>query len=266
MSAIAAHRFTVNGAAARGCNPRPRERARPGLGPPVQTQPATGFGPCRLCLRTFREGEAAHPVHTRQQLRRRFRVPPAGAGLHPRRRLRPLRPRRLPAGVPAGTRSRPSRAWLQGRESSRSSARYGEHVEAVIERLLDLPDVDYVNVRNTGGRLLRHPRRPRAHERTRENGATCLRCGGSWSDTTGRRAAGGRSIVRSSRRVAGGGRVTVLSVANVPLDPDVPRNFGNARRHLRTRRFLGPLSSSGRGRAPHRGSQPAERSRVSTPN
>src|SRR5262245_26004229 len=33
-------------------------------GHPALTQPATGFGPCRLCLRTFREGEERRMLFT----------------------------------------------------------------------------------------------------------------------------------------------------------------------------------------------------------
>jgi nucleotide-binding universal stress UspA family protein len=50
------------------------------------------------------------------------------------------------------------------------------------------------------------------------------RCGGSWSDTTGRKEAAARSTARSPRPATR--TVAVLSVANVPLDPGMPRNFG----------------------------------------
>jgi hypothetical protein len=64
MTAIAASRFAVK--------PLPqdvathvREQGRdPVWGHQAVTQPATGFGPCRLCLRTFREGEELRTLFT----------------------------------------------------------------------------------------------------------------------------------------------------------------------------------------------------------
>ena len=57
MSTIATAPFTVI-ALEQDVADHVREHGRdPRWGHPVVTQPATGFGPCRLCLRTFREGE-----------------------------------------------------------------------------------------------------------------------------------------------------------------------------------------------------------------
>ena len=57
MSAVAVARFTVEAipeAVAAHVRAHGRDRL---WGHRAVTQPATGFGPCRLCLRTFREGE-----------------------------------------------------------------------------------------------------------------------------------------------------------------------------------------------------------------
>ena len=132
--------------AAGGCNPRPRERRDPVWGHPVLTEPATGFGPCRLCLRTFREGELrtlfTHdsyagvsefpqpgPVYIHADGCDRY----DGDGFPPELRALELTFEGLAAG--------PTVVALERTP--------GEGVEDVIERLLDLPDVDYVNVRNT---------------------------------------------------------------------------------------------------------------------
>jgi hypothetical protein len=116
-------------------------------GHPAVTQPATGFGPCRLCLRTFREGQEMRtlftwdsyagvaefpqpgPVYIHADECRRFE----GEGFPPA-----LRTLRLTfEAVAAGPR-------VVALERTAGGA-----VEDVIARLLGLPDVDFVNVRNT---------------------------------------------------------------------------------------------------------------------
>ena len=57
MSVIATARFTVD-AVPEEVAAHVREHGRdPVWGHATLTEPAAGFGPCRLCLRTFREGE-----------------------------------------------------------------------------------------------------------------------------------------------------------------------------------------------------------------
>jgi hypothetical protein len=146
MTGIAAHRFAVQ-ALPQEVATFVREKGRdPIWGHPVRTEPATGFGPCRLCLRTFTEGELrtlfTHdsyagvaeypqpgPVYIHADDCDRFdddEFPPA------------LRALKLTfEGVAAG----PRVVALERTD--------GEDVEDAIERLLDLPEVDYVNVRNT---------------------------------------------------------------------------------------------------------------------
>ena len=50
----------------------------------------------------------------------------------------------------------------------------------------------------------------------------------------------------------------MVSVLNVPLDPDVPRNFGTLD-DISDGEGECPLPAAGRGRAPHRGTRPAQR-------
>ena len=146
MSAIAAHRFTVE-ALPQEVATHVRENGHdPVWGHSVVTQPATGFGPCRLCLRTFGEGEL-RTLFTHDSYAGVSEFPQPGPvfihadgcdrydgdGFPPDLRALAL----TFEGVAAGPR-------VVALERT-----HGEGVEDVIERLLDLPDVDYVNVRNT---------------------------------------------------------------------------------------------------------------------
>ena len=117
MSAIATDRFAVK-ALPQELATYVREKGRdPKWGHPVLTQPATGFGSMPALPAHVQGGRGdAHAVHARQ-LRRCRRVPPAWSGLHPRRRLRSLRGRRIatrPAGAQADLRGRGCRATSGG--------------------------------------------------------------------------------------------------------------------------------------------------------
>lgn len=118
----------------------------PSWGHAAVTQPATGFGPCRLCLRTFREGELRTlftwdsyygvaefpqpgPVYVHAESCERY----AEHGFPPE-----LRDLKLTFEAVA---SGPRVVALE-----RTAG--GDH-EDTIARLLDLPEVDFLNVRNT---------------------------------------------------------------------------------------------------------------------
>jgi Protein of unknown function (DUF1203) len=147
ISAIAASRFTVE-ALPRTVAAYVREHGRdPVWGHAVQTQLATGFGPCRLCLRTFREGEEMRILFTHDTYTGVAEFPQPGPvyihaddcdryegdGFPP-----DLRPLALTfEAVAAGPR-------VMALERTR-----GGGVDAAIARLLELPGVEYVNVRNT---------------------------------------------------------------------------------------------------------------------
>ena len=147
MSAIATNRFVVK-ALPLEVAAYVREKGRdPKWGHPALTQLATGFGPCRLCLRTFREGEEMRTLFTHDSHAGVGEFPQpgpvyihaddcdrfAGDGFPP-----DLRALKLTfEGVAAG----PRVVALERTD--------GGDVENVIERLLALPGVDYVNVRNT---------------------------------------------------------------------------------------------------------------------
>jgi hypothetical protein len=124
-----------------------RENGRdPIWGHVAMTEPATGFGPCRLCLRTFREGEMRMlftydsyesvaefpqpgPVYIHEDDCERY----DGEGFPP-----DLRALKLTfEGIAAG----PMVTALE--------RAHGGGAEDVIERLLNDRGVDFVNVRNT---------------------------------------------------------------------------------------------------------------------
>ena len=125
-----------------------REHGRDPLwGHAAVTQPATGFGPCRLCLGTFREGRESRTLFTYDSYAGVAEFPQpgpvyihadeceaySGDGFPPE-----LRPLNLTfEGVAAGPRVVALERTL------------GAEAEDAISRLLAEPDVEYVNVRNT---------------------------------------------------------------------------------------------------------------------
>lgn len=147
MSAIAAARPTVE-AIPQEVADYVREHGRdPTWGHPALTQPATGFGPCRLCLRTFRDGE----------LRTLFTYDTyAGVAEFPQ-----PGPVYVHAdgcsryddddGFPPDLRELKLtfEAVAEGPRVVALERTHGGDLEGAVARLLDLPGVDYVNVRNT---------------------------------------------------------------------------------------------------------------------
>ena len=148
MSPIAGTRFAVE-AMPQEIATYVRENGRdPNWGHAAVAEPATGFGPCRLCLHTFSEGERRilftydsyagvaefrqpGPVYIHADACDRY----DGEGFPPE-----LRELKLTfEGVAPGPR-------VLALERTTN----GAGVEGAIARLLDLREVDYVNVRNTG--------------------------------------------------------------------------------------------------------------------
>ena len=119
----------------------------PTWGHPARTELATGFGPCRLCLHTFRAGEEERTLFTHDSYAGGAEFPqPGPVFIHADECQRydgdgfppGLRPLALTyEGVAAGPR-------VIALERT-----HGEGVEDAISRLLDLDEVGYVNVRNT---------------------------------------------------------------------------------------------------------------------
>ena len=147
MTALTATRFAVE-ALPQDVADHVREHGHdPIWGHPALTEPATGFGPCRVCLRTFREGEELRTLFTYDTYAGVAEFPQPGPvyihaddcerygvdGFPPDLRALQL----TFEGVAAGPR-------VVALERTT-----GESAEAAIGNLLDLPDVDFVNIRNT---------------------------------------------------------------------------------------------------------------------
>lgn len=160
MTASIATRFVVQ-ALPQELAAHVREHGRdPRWGHAAVTETATGFGPCRVCLRTFREGDERRTLFTHDTYAGVAEFPQPGPvyihadgcrrydgyGFPP-----DLRELKLTfEGVAAG----PRVVALERTE--------GGDVEAVIARLIELPEVAFVNVRNTeaGCFVARIERRP----------------------------------------------------------------------------------------------------------
>jgi hypothetical protein len=146
MSAIATARFIAEGMP-EAVAAYVREHGRdPIWGHAAVTQPATGFGPCRLCLRAFDEGEP-RTLFTYDSYAGVERFPQPGPvyvhagacepydgdGFPPDLRELKLTFEAVAAGPRVVTLERTD----------------GGEIEDTIARQFDLPGVDYVNVRNT---------------------------------------------------------------------------------------------------------------------
>jgi hypothetical protein len=118
----------------------------PGYGHPAHVEVATGYGPCRTCLRTFREGEEERVLFTWNAFEGMDGYPSpgpvfihrdaceawSGEGFPPELRPLPL----MLEGYGAGR-------WLVAREPVRDG-----QVEDAAERLFANPAVAYLHVRN----------------------------------------------------------------------------------------------------------------------
>jgi Protein of unknown function (DUF1203) len=125
-----------------------REQGRdPIWGHAATTEPATGFGPCRLCLTTFREGEEMRTLFTHDTYAGVAEFPqPGPVYIHAERC-----DRYDGDGFPPDLRGLELtfEAVAAGPRVVALERMHGDGVDAAIGRLLDLPEVDYVNVRNT---------------------------------------------------------------------------------------------------------------------
>jgi hypothetical protein len=123
-------------------------RKSPGYGHPVHEEVATGYGPCRVCLRDFRIGEEKRLLFTLDPFHGVEAYPlPGPVFIHSERCDR------YPehGGFPAETRSHDLTlvAYGRGRVQRAEERVNGGDVESVIGRLLAREDVDYLHVRDT---------------------------------------------------------------------------------------------------------------------
>jgi uncharacterized protein DUF1203 len=123
-------------------------RKAPGYGHPVHSEVATGYGPCRLCLRDFEVGVDKRLLFTLDPFHGLETFPLPGpvfiheeaCGRYPEH-----------AGFPADLLSHDLTlaAYARGRVLRAEERVAGEDIEAAVSRLLARADVDYLHVRDT---------------------------------------------------------------------------------------------------------------------
>ncbi len=119
----------------------------PGYGHPAHVEVAAGYGPCRLCLKKFREGEEDRILFTYDPFRGLDSYPsPGPVFIH-----RDNCPAYAEEGFPAELRDLPLTLEAYGPDRwivARERVADGE-VDAAIARLLAREEVGYIHVRNT---------------------------------------------------------------------------------------------------------------------
>ena len=147
MTAIATTHFTVH-----GLPPDVAEHVReygldPVWGHAARTEAATGFGPCRSCLRTFRVGEELRTLFTHDSYAGVAAYPQPGPVYIHTDACEPWAGDGFPPGLV--TLKLTFEAVAEGPRVVALERTEGEGVDEAIARLLALPGVDFVNVRNT---------------------------------------------------------------------------------------------------------------------
>ena len=123
-------------------------RRSPGYGHPVHSEVATGYGPCRLCLRDFTVGVDRRLLFTLDPFHGLEPFPMPGpvfvheseCDRHPEH-----------GGFPDDLRSHDLTllAYAKGRRLRAEQRVAGRDVDLALERLLGRADVDYLHVRDT---------------------------------------------------------------------------------------------------------------------
>jgi len=123
-------------------------RKSPGYGHPVHAEVATGYGPCRLCLRDFEIGVEKRLLFTLDPFDGLEALPLPGPVFIPEEACD-----RYPeqGGFPPDVRSHDLTlaAYARGRVLRAEEHVAGESAEGALARLLSRGDVDYVHVRDT---------------------------------------------------------------------------------------------------------------------
>jgi hypothetical protein len=123
-----------------------RHRTDPVYGHPVHAEPATGYGPCRVCLRPFREGSEERLLFTLDSFHGASSLPqPGPAFIHARECGR-----YAGGGFPQELEFLP--LWLEGWGADgrlrRQDSAAGADADLAIADLLASPGVSFVQVRN----------------------------------------------------------------------------------------------------------------------
>ncbi|HET7292002.1 MAG TPA: DUF1203 domain-containing protein [Vicinamibacteria bacterium] len=135
----------------------------PGYGHPAHMEVATGHGPCRLCLQTFRKGEEERLLFTYNPFRHDAEVPcPGPVFVHKAPCARYER-----SEFPSGLRGLPM--TLEGYDHTGMAVlrvRLAGDPDRLVEDVLSRPQVAYAHIRNTEAgcfiaRVERTPSTPR---------------------------------------------------------------------------------------------------------
>jgi len=123
-------------------------RKSPGYGHPVHAEIATGYGPCRLCLRDFAVGVDRRLLFTLDPFHGLEPLPlPGPVFIHEDECDRHPEHGGFPEDLLAHDLT--LTAYARGRIHRAEERTRGERVEEAIARLLARPDVDYLHVRDT---------------------------------------------------------------------------------------------------------------------
>ena len=115
---------------------------------PTFADVARGYGPCRLCLRTFQVGKERRILLTYDPFAGREDLPlPGPVFIHEEACVRFPEDGGFPDGLRAHTLT--LNAYGRGRRLHAQEYVADGRVEPVIERLLARPEVDYIHVRDT---------------------------------------------------------------------------------------------------------------------
>lgn len=125
-----------------------RTRRSPGYGHPAYAEAATGYGPCRLCLRFFETGRDRRILFTYDAFRGAETLPlPGPVFIHESPCTRYPEDGGFPRHL--GEHRLTLDAYRRGGTLQARAGVDDGRVEAVLEQLLGRTDVDYVQVRDT---------------------------------------------------------------------------------------------------------------------
>jgi hypothetical protein len=120
----------------------------PGYGHPAHAEVATGYGPCRHCLRTFEVGRERRVLFTYDAFNGTESLPlPGPVFIHEGECERYAEDAGFP--VDMRTHALTLNAYGRGRHLRAQEYVADDNPDSVIERLLARSDVDYVHVRDT---------------------------------------------------------------------------------------------------------------------
>ena len=140
-------RFDTQESPVPSCAEARQSMRSPQYGHPAQQEVATGYGPCRHCLRTFRIGEEERLLFTYQPIQEAGGLPaPGPVFVHAGACERYDGPDFPPdlVGLPLGGRGVPDRRDTRDRRSGWPA----EPPEVVVARVLGTKDVAYAHLRN----------------------------------------------------------------------------------------------------------------------